>query len=88
MCPHVSVLTRGCTRTSVRRHVAVAKSARRKALPAWLHECNHHRPHIALGNRPPITRLTNLFEQYNQPDGWITPPVRQQVRVEEPPPSG
>ncbi len=63
-----------------------AKSARRKALPAWLRECNHHRPHIALGNRPPITRLS---EQYNQPDGWTTPPVRQQVRIEDAaPPSG
>jgi len=42
-----------------------SESARRKALPAWLHEYNHHRPHTAIGNRPPITRLTNLSEQYN-----------------------
>jgi transposase InsO family protein len=41
-----------------------SESARRKALPAWLHEYNHHRPHTAIGNRPPITRLTNLSEQY------------------------
>jgi transposase InsO family protein len=40
-----------------------SESARRKALPAWLHEYNHHRPHTAIGNRPPITRLTNLSEQ-------------------------
>ncbi len=39
-------------------------SARQKALPAWLHEYNHHRPHTATGNRPPITRLTNLSGQY------------------------
>jgi transposase InsO family protein len=42
-----------------------SESARRKALPAWLHEYNHHRPHTAIGNCPPITRLTNLSEQYN-----------------------
>jgi transposase InsO family protein len=41
------------------------ESARRKALPAWLHEYNHHRPHTAIGNRPPITRLTNLSGQYS-----------------------
>jgi transposase InsO family protein len=29
-----------------------SESARRKALPAWLHEYNHHRPHTAIGNRP------------------------------------
>jgi transposase InsO family protein len=40
------------------------ESARRKALPAWLHEYNHHRPHTALGNHPPITRLSNLSGQY------------------------
>ena len=40
------------------------ESARRKALPAWLHEYNHHRPHTAIGNVPPITRLTNLPGQY------------------------
>jgi transposase InsO family protein len=38
---------------------------RRKALPGWLHEYNHHRPHTAIGNVPPITRLTNLPGQYN-----------------------
>jgi transposase InsO family protein len=43
----------------------LSESARRKALPAWLHEYNHHRPHTAIGNRPPITRLTNLSEQYS-----------------------
>ena len=42
-----------------------SESARRKALPAWLHEYNHHRPHTAIGKTPPITRLTNLAGQYN-----------------------
>jgi len=40
------------------------ESARRKALPAWIHEYNHHRPHTAIGGRPPINRLTNLSGQY------------------------
>jgi transposase InsO family protein len=39
-------------------------SARRAAYPAWLHEYNHHRPHTALGNSAPITRLTNVPGQY------------------------
>ena len=43
----------------------LSESARRKALPAWLHEYNHHRPHTAIGNVPPITRLTNLPGQYS-----------------------
>jgi transposase InsO family protein len=38
--------------------------ARRAALPAWLHDYNHHRPHTAIGNVPPITHLTNLAGQY------------------------
>jgi transposase InsO family protein len=41
------------------------ESARRAALPAWLHHYNHHRPHTAIGGSPPITRLTNLTDQYN-----------------------
>jgi transposase InsO family protein len=41
-----------------------SESARRKALPAWLHEYNHHRPHTAIGKTPPITRLTNVTGQY------------------------
>ena len=40
-------------------------SARRAAYPAWLHHYNHHRPHTALGNTAPITRLTNVPGQYN-----------------------
>jgi transposase InsO family protein len=47
------------------RRMFLSESARRKALPAWLHEYNHHRPHTAIGARPPITRLTNLSGQYS-----------------------
>jgi transposase InsO family protein len=42
-----------------------SESARRKALPAWLHEYNHHRLHTAIGKTTPISRLTNLPGQYN-----------------------
>ena len=41
-----------------------SESARRHALPGWLHEYNHHRPHTSIGKVPPITRLTNLAGQY------------------------
>jgi transposase InsO family protein len=37
-----------------------SENVRRAALPAWLHEYNHHRPHTAIGGSPPITRLDNL----------------------------
>jgi transposase InsO family protein len=42
-----------------------SETARRAALPAWLHHYNHHRPHTAIGKLPPINRLTNLPGQYN-----------------------
>ena len=42
-----------------------SESARRKALAAWIHEYNHHRPHTSIGKVPPITRLTNLAGQYS-----------------------
>jgi transposase InsO family protein len=35
-------------------------TARRNALPGWLHFYNHHRTHSAIGGQPPINRLTNL----------------------------
>jgi transposase InsO family protein len=41
-----------------------SESARRAALPSWLHTYNHHRPHTALGRRPPASRVTNLSGQY------------------------
>jgi transposase InsO family protein len=37
-----------------------SESARLAALPAWVHEYNHHRPHTAIGGLAPITRLDNL----------------------------
>ena len=37
-----------------------SETARRDALPGWLHLYNHHRPHTATGGQPPISRLTNL----------------------------
>lgn len=36
-----------------------SESARRAALPAWLHFYNHHRPHTAIGKLPPISRIPN-----------------------------
>jgi transposase InsO family protein len=30
------------------------------ALPSWIHQYNHHRPHSAIGKAAPITRLDNL----------------------------
>jgi transposase InsO family protein len=41
-----------------------SESARRAALPAWLHFYNQHRPHTAIGKVPPITRLNNLPGHY------------------------
>jgi len=37
-----------------------SESARLAALPAWIHQYNHHRPHSAIGKAAPITRLDNL----------------------------
>lgn len=47
------------------RRIYRSESARRNALPGWLHEYNHHRNHSAIGNVPPISRLTNLPGQYS-----------------------
>jgi transposase InsO family protein len=41
-----------------------SETERRAALPTWLHSYNHHRPHSAIGGKPPITRLTNLPEHH------------------------
>jgi transposase InsO family protein len=41
-----------------------SETARRQALPTWLHEYNHHRLHTAIGKVAPITRLTNLPGHY------------------------
>lgn len=40
------------------------ETARRNALPGWLHHDNHHRPHTAIGTKPPLSRMTNLPGQY------------------------
>jgi transposase InsO family protein len=37
-----------------------SESARLAALPSWVHQYNHHRPHSAIGKQAPITRLDNL----------------------------
>ena len=43
-----------------------SESARRAALPAWLHFYNQHRPHTAIGKVPPIRRLSsNLPGHYS-----------------------
>ena len=41
-----------------------SEDQRRAALPAWLHQYNHHRPHTAIGRQPPISRLTNVPGQH------------------------
>lgn len=41
-----------------------SETARRAALPAFIHHYNHHRPHTAIGRHTPITRLTNLAGQH------------------------
>lgn len=38
---------------------------RRQSLPAWIHVYSHHGPHTAIGNQPPISRLTNVPGQYS-----------------------
>jgi hypothetical protein len=40
-----------------------SETARRAALPAWLHRYNHHRPHTALGGSSPISRCPNVSGQ-------------------------
>jgi transposase InsO family protein len=42
-----------------------SETARREALPTWLHFYNHHRAHSAIGGLPPISRLTNLPGHHN-----------------------
>jgi len=41
-----------------------SKTDRRQALPAWLHEYNHHRPHTTRRSKPPVSRLINVSDQY------------------------
>jgi transposase InsO family protein len=42
-----------------------SENARRAALPAFLRDYNHHRPHTAIGKAAPITRLNNLAEYHS-----------------------
>lgn len=42
-----------------------SEQERRDALASWIHYYNHHRPHSACENHPPITRLTNVPGQYS-----------------------
>jgi transposase InsO family protein len=42
-----------------------SENTRRAALPGWLHQYNHHRPHSALGGQPPINRLDNLAAHHS-----------------------
>ncbi len=41
------------------------ETARRAALPGWLHTYNNHRGHTALGGNPPASRVPNLSGQNN-----------------------
>jgi transposase InsO family protein len=47
------------------KRLYTSEKGRRAALSGWLHHYNHHRPHTALGNLPPISRCTNVSEQYS-----------------------
>jgi transposase InsO family protein len=38
----------------------LSSAHRAEALPHWLDHYNEHRPHSALSNRPPISRVRNL----------------------------
>lgn len=42
-----------------------SESSRLAALPAWVHQYNHHRPHSAIGKATPISRLDNLAGHHN-----------------------
>jgi transposase InsO family protein len=46
------------------KRLYISERQRRAAMPAWIHEYNHHRPHTAIGKATPISRLTNLAGQY------------------------
>jgi transposase InsO family protein len=47
------------------KRLYTSETTRRAALPGWLHQYNHHRPHTALEGLPPITRLHNLPEHHS-----------------------
>jgi transposase InsO family protein len=37
-----------------------SNASRTKELASWLHDYNYHRPHMALGGKPPISALNNV----------------------------
>ncbi|MFB7635366.1 IS481 family transposase [Streptomyces sp. NPDC056149] len=41
-----------------------SEQERRDTFATWLHTCNHHRGHTALGDQPPASRVPNLTGQY------------------------
>jgi transposase InsO family protein len=41
-----------------------SETQRRQALTDYLHYYNHHRPHTAINNQPPINRVNNLPDQH------------------------
>jgi transposase InsO family protein len=41
-----------------------SETERREALNNYLHYYNHHRPHTAINNQPPINRVNNLPDQH------------------------
>lgn len=42
-----------------------SSAERTQALDGWLNHYNHHRPHSAIGRKPPISRLNNLLGSYS-----------------------
>jgi len=47
------------------KRLYTSEHQRRAAMPAWIHQYNHHRPHTAIGKVLPISSLTNLAGQYS-----------------------
>ena len=46
-------------------HTWHSDQQRTNALTDWIHQYNHHRTHTAIGNKAPISRVTNLPDQNN-----------------------
>lgn len=52
------------TAAGVLRRATAWFAARNVHIMRVIHDYNHHRPHSASGGQPPVTRLTNLPDQY------------------------
>jgi hypothetical protein len=53
-----------------------SETARREALPGWMHFYNHYRAHSAIGGLPPISRLTQpVWASHLERFSWILSPV-------------